>query len=419
MRARRRGFATPYRVKDRQTVGPILAESNKTPRVATIAACLACVAGILVSLDACSTVPTSGPTREAVVDLGTTPNAPYLLTPISDFSIQQLLRFPGPSLYGKFGDYRGPVEQTIGVGDTIQVTVFEAAGGGLFSQPVTTPNSPGSHSAQIPDQVVQRDGSITVPYAGRVKVVGETTPEVEKTIVDRLTGKAIEPQVIVTLSKNLSTSVTVTGEVVRGAREPLSARGDRLLDVVAETGGINAPADETFLELSRGGRTIRVPFQTLLNTPRENIYARPGDTLTLVRYPLNFTAIGATGKNDVVPFQAVGISLEEAIGKASGLIDDRADPEGVFVFRYEPIDVVRNFPGLTPDQAALNLVPVVYVINMRDPKSFFLARKFAMHDKDIVYISNSPFSDVQKLLALVGTVAAPVLETGSLATAIR
>ena len=86
-----------------------------------------------------------------------------------------------------------------------------------------------------------------------------------------------------------------------------------------------------------------------------------------MRYPLSFTAVGATGSNAVVPFDAVGISLEEAIGKASGLLDSRADPEGVFLLRYEPVGVVREFPGLTPAQAALDLVPTVYLINMRDP----------------------------------------------------
>ncbi len=355
-------------------------------------------------------MPTQGPSRQSVLDTGGHANSPYLLVPVSDFAIQQLAHFEGPSLYGKFGDYRGPVLQTAGIGDTLDVSVFEAAGGGLFSQPVSTSTSTGSHSAQIPPQVIQRDGSITVPYAGRVNVVGKTTPQIEKEIVTQLTGKAIEPQAIVTLEKSLSNSITINGEVLKGQRIQLSTRGDHLLDIIAEAGGLNAPANQSFLELSRGGRTVRVAFQSVLNNPRENIYARPGDTLTVVKYPLTFTAIGATGNNSVQPFDAVGISLEEAIGKASGLLDSRADPEGVFVLRYEPVAIARNYPGITPAQAALNLVPVVYLINMREPKSLFLARRFAVHDKDIVYVSNSAFSDLQKVLLLVGTITAPAVQ---------
>ena len=400
-------------------MGHDLTGSKKKLREANVAARLACVLGCVASVAACSTVPTQGPTRQAVLDGGQKVDSPYLLIEISNYVLQKLSHFPGPSLYGRFGDYRGAVEQRIGVGDTIEVTIFEAAGGGLFSQPVMSATSTGSHSAQIPPQVVQRDGSITVPYAGRVRVIGQTTPEVEKTIVERLTGKAIEPQAIVTLSKNISTSVTVGGEVIGGARVPLTARGDKLMDVIATAGGIKAPANESFLELTRDGKTVRVPFQTLIANPKENIFARPGDTLTIVRYPLSFTAVGATQRNAVVPFDAIGISLEEAIGKAAGLVDERADPEGVFVLRYEPIAVVRDFPGLTPQQAALNLVPVAYVINMRDPASLFLARRFSVHDKDIVYVSNSPFSDLQKVVGLIGTLTSPAFSAAGAASYVK
>ncbi len=380
---------------------------------------LVSAAAVALALGACSTVPNSGPTRANVVSTSTASDNPYLLIRLSDFVTQKLASFPGPSLYGKFGDYRGPIEQRIGVGDTVIVNVFEAASGGLFSQPVSTADTTGSHSATVPPQVVQRDGTITVPYAGQVEVVGKTTPDVEKLIVEKLTGKAIEPQAIVTISQPIFSSITVTGESVKGGRLPLSTKGDHLLDVIAESGGITSPANQTFLELTRRGKTVRVPFQTLLNTPRENIYARPGDVLTVIKYPLSFTAFGATLRNNVIPFDALGISLEEAVAQAAGLADDRADPEGVFIFRYEPIAVVRDFPGLTANQAALNLVPTVYIINMRDPASLLLARKFSMHDKDILYVSNSPINDLQKFLGIVSTVAGPVVSVGTLALTIR
>jgi polysaccharide export outer membrane protein len=399
--------------------GQNLTRNDRKPRLARLTTRLLGTIACALVLNACSTVPGGGPTRQSVIDVGTHAGAPYLLVPISDYVLHQLLRFPGPSLFGRFGDYRGPVEQRIGVGDTVQVTVFEAAGGGLFSQTIVGANSPGSHSAVIPAQVVANDGSITVPYAGRVRVVGQTPPQVEQTIVERLTGKAIEPQAIVTLSKNVSTSVTVTGEVVQGGRIPLTARGDRILDVIATSGGLKFPVHETFIELSRAGKTVRVPMQALLADPRENIYARPGDTLTVVRYPLSFTAVGATLRNAVVPFEAKGISLEEAIGHSAGLVDERADPEGVFVMRYEPNAVARTFPGITPEQAAMPLVPVVYLINMREPASLFLARRFAVHDKDILYVSNSPFSDLQKVFGLVGTLTSPAIQGVSTASYIK
>ena len=375
------------------------------------------------ALSGCSIVPTAGPSREAIVSSGAKVVAPYLLVRMSDFVIQKLETFPGPSLYGKFGDYRGALEQRVGVGDTLRVTIFEAAAGGLFSAPALgggdAKSGGGSHSAVLPQQLVQRDGAITVPYAGRVQVAGRTVHEIEREIVTKLTGKAIEPQVVVSLSENIATAVTLQGESVKGARVPLTAAGDRLLDVIATGGGITTPVYETFLELTRSGRTVRVPFQTLLNDPRQNIFARPDDVLSVVRYPLTFTAVGATGQNAVVPFNAIGISLEEAIGKAAGLTDGRADPEGVFVFRYEPVSVVRDYPGLTPQQAALNLVPTVYILNMRDPRSLFLARKFSVHDKDIIFVSDSTYIEIAKVIGIFNTLLSPVLNGVSLGQTVR
>ena len=385
--------------------------------VRDIAAALGAV-GLAATLSACSSVPSAGPSRDAVFDAAGRTDAPFALVEINETVINALAHWPGPSLFARFGDYRGAVEQRIGIGDSVSVTIYEAAAGGLFSNPSTSPMSPGARTAVIPEQVVARDGSITVPYAGRVSVVGKTPPEVEAAIVERLEGKAIEPQAIVTLSKSLGSSVTLNGEISLGSRVPLNTRGDRLLDVIATGGGTHVPVEETFLELSRGNRTARVPMQALLADPRENIFARPGDTLTIIRYPLTFTAVGATLKNAVVPFQASSLSLAEAVAKAGGLIDERADPEGVFVLRYEAAGLAREYP-LPAAFRHQALVPVAYHINMREPGSLLLSRRFQIHDKDILFVSNSPVNELAKVLAVVNLVASPVYSAAYLGTAIK
>ena len=97
-----------------------------------------------------------------------------------------------------------------------------------------------------------------------------------------------------------------------------------------------------FLALTRGNMTVKVPMEALLKDPRENIYLRPGDVLTAVLDPQTFTAFGSTPRNALVSFDAIGISLEEAVAKAGGLLDLSADPQGVFVLRVEPVAVARQ-----------------------------------------------------------------------------
>ncbi len=258
------------------------------------------------------------------------------------------------------------------------------------------------------------DGAITVPYAGRVRVAGKTPRQVEEEIVRVLTGKAIEPQALVTVTKNIANTVTVVGEVTGGARVPLTTSGDHILDAIAAAGGTRAPAHETFVTLVRGGKSMRIPMQAILSNPAENIYLRPGDVISVARQPQTFTAAGATGANDVIPFEAVGISLDEAIAKARGLNDYRADPSGVFVVRYERPSEYDQLGFVRPAPNAISQIPVIYRINMHDPNSFFVARRFPIRDKDILYVSNASAANTQKMMAIL----LPFLGVGGTAVAV-
>ena len=144
---------------------------------------------------------------------------------------------PRDSLNRVFRNVRPAPDLRIGVSDSVVVTIWEAGAGGLFSAAVSDRGiAAGSRTATIPEQIVARDGTIQVPYAGRLRIAGMRPAEVEAAIVQALQGKAIEPQAVVTISGNISNTVTVGGEVARGSRTPLTTRGDRLLDVIADAG---------------------------------------------------------------------------------------------------------------------------------------------------------------------------------------
>jgi polysaccharide export outer membrane protein len=289
------------------------------------------------------------------------------------------------------------------------VSIWEAAGGGLFSSSPTDHVSAGSRSVTIPEQMVGRDGAITVPFAGQIHVAGRLPLEVQRAIEKRLAEKAIEPQAIVTITRSVSNTATVTGEVVNGARVPLSLKGDRLLDLVAAAGGARAPVYETFVRLSRDGLTATIPMETLVADPAENIYAQAGDVLTLVRLPQSFTAFGATGSNSQVPFSSEKMTLVEALAKVGGLQDMRSDPAGVFLFRYEPPEMVKLLGRPQIPTGPGGDSPIVYRLDLRDAKSYFLAQRFAMQDKDIIYVANADLNELQKFFTLLNTLTGPVI----------
>jgi len=372
-------------------------------------------AAILVSLagatlGGCSTLPTAGPTTGQVVDQAVKDDQTrFDIVDVDNNVVSALLARPAESFQSRFRQYGTPPDSKIGIGDAITVTIWEATGGGLFGGGITTGVSPGSRSVTIPDQVVARDGAISVPFADRIHVAGQSSLEVQRTIEQRLAEKAIEPQVLVNITRSITNTATVSGEVVAGARVPLSINGDRLLDLIALAGGAKSPVYETFVRLSRNGVTATIPMEQLVSEPAENIYAWPGDVLTLVRIPQTFSVFGATGQNMQVTFGAEKITLAEALAKAGGLQDLRADPAGVFLFRFEPPAVVGALKASALATGPGGSSPVVYRLDLSDANSYFFAQRFPVEDKDVIYVANARLNELQKFFTLLNTITGPVI----------
>jgi polysaccharide export outer membrane protein len=179
------------------------------------------------------------------------------------------------------------------------------------------------------------------------------------------------------------------------------------MGVIAAAGGIRAPVNETYVQLSRGDVTERVAMTRVTADPKENIYMRANDVLTLIRDPQTFIVYGATGKNEEIPFDAEGINLAQALAKAGGLLDSRADPAGVFVFRYEPEEVAR---ALRPDSPLVQhgySTPIVYRLNLREANSLFVAQSFQVLNRDLLYVSNAPVNDFQKYAQILSLITGP------------
>lgn len=382
----------------------------------------------MLGLAGCSVLPASGPSTNAVLDEGMkerTNSARYTVVSVSDDVLAVLSQRRPDATLVSFGGHPGRSADTrVGIGDSVTLTIWEAGAGGLFSASQTLPgavagNAAGSRSAAIPDQIVGRDGTIMVPYAGKIQAAGRSTFDIQGEVERALEGKAIQPQVLVTVTKPVSNMVTVIGEATAGARIPLSPKGDRVLDVIAAAGGARTPTTETFIQLTRGSRSVRVAMSRVISDPRENIYVRPGDVITVIRDPQFFMTYGATGRTAEINFETEGVTLAQALTKAGGLVDSRASPHGVFVFRMETVAVARALGVDNPNARFGDRVKVVYHVNLRDPNSFFLSSQMRIFHRDLIFVSNAPLSDVQKVLQIFNMVASPVAQGASIANAVN
>ena len=212
--------------------------------------CVLC--GALV-FSGCSMMPASGPqssdiTANHAADQDRLPYALVKLTP----KIVDILARNAPRLSAAFTDRRPPGDIRFGIGDVVSVTIFEAAAGGLFI-PSEASVRPGNFIT-LPNQSVDANGNISIPYAGSIQAKGRTPVEVQRSIVDALKNRAIEPQVVISMVDQRTSMISVLGEVNHADRFPASSAGEHLLDAITRAGGPKAQGFDTWVML-RARRT--------------------------------------------------------------------------------------------------------------------------------------------------------------------
>lgn len=365
-----------------------------------------------IALGACSLIPMSGPTSPDVSAGQRDPESlPYAFVRVTPQVVDILARHT-PKLSTAFSDRRGPNEIRLGIGDIVGVTLFESGAGGLFI-PMEAGTRPGNFIT-LPPQAVDNNGNISVPYAGRIRAQGRTVPQVEDAIVARLKNRALEPQAIVTLADQRASSISILGDAVGSLRFPASASGERVLDAVTRA-GLRAPGFDLWVMLERDGRRETVPFGALIYDSANNIYVRPKDTIFIYKDPQTFLAFGAAGRQGQFPFDAWRISLAEAAAKAGGLNDLQADPASVFLYRGETREVAAAL-GIDARPHDGPIIPVIYNVNFRDPAGYFLATKFEIRNKDVLYISNAVSVDSTKFLNYLRLIIATAQDPVNAAT---
>lgn len=376
---------------------------------------------LVMFTSACNVVSSAGPSRGMVARTGSPSNISGIrVIQVTDLIARQVQAAETKKLFSEtLGDVRA-TGTIVGVGDVIQVNLWEAPPATLFGDSSAAArmglSNATSQTTTFPEQRVGEDGQINIPFAGAVSVVGRTTDEIETDIIRRLQGKAHEPQAIVRIVQNQTATATIVGDVRASQRMPLTARGERLLDALAAAGGVAQPINKITIQITRGSEVEAMSLDRIIADPRQNIMLQTGDVITALFQPYSFTALGATGRNEEMPFEASGITLAQALGRLGGLQDQRADPKGVFIFRFEdPAALgVVDLTGIptTPE----GKIPVIYSVDMKDPASYFTAQNFPMRNKDMVYSSNAPLADIQKFVTIISSVVFPIV---SVQTAIQ
>jgi polysaccharide export outer membrane protein len=350
----------------------------------------AIVLGLGMGVAACTALPGDGPWMGGAQ--GTTTEAlPFDvidLTPTTIAAYRQPESIDRPSVTSALSA-GGKI--SVAPGDAIKVRIFEPYEGSIFP----TIQKPG---ADFGVQRVTDAGTINIPFVGTVQVAGLDLSQIERRIAQQLNGKAQDPQVIVEFVADRTHTVMVSGDVKNPGRVSILEGVRSVVDAINRVGG---PASTGGGQSgAMGGQTqqevvVRRHGQVILTAQYSELLAggdiavQKGDEIVVRPNSRVFTVLGAVMKSGNVEMTKHNLSLLEALGQVGGLNDLRANKTGVYVFRM----------GDLKDNPAARAR--VFRLDLMQPVSIFVAQQFGMQARDVVYVSNAPLYEYDKVLTSI------------------
>ncbi len=269
-------------------------------------------------------------------------------------------------------------------GDVLKVKISESKEGGLFA-----PLALGGTAFE--NVRVDHNGTISLPYAGRVKVAGLDPPRVEDRVRARLAGVTFEPQVYVELVSDRGSSVLVGGAVKTPGRFSMLEGPMTLIDAISKAGGPATAAHQTDVVIRHGSKVARIPLSDVEDG--RNVQLRAGDEVMLEANAKVFNALGTTVKTGQIEFTKAHMSLLDALSLAGGLDSKAASNKGVFVFRLREAKAWRDVDGKWQEG------PVIFKFDMSKPETMFIAQAFGVKPNDTVYVTTAPAVEWVRALA--------------------
>ncbi len=308
------------------------------------------------------------------------------LTPTTIAAYSQPVNIDRPSITSTLS---AGGQVAVAPGDALKVRIFEPYEGSIFP----TIQKPG---ADFGVQRVLDDGTINIPFVGTVQVAGLSLLQIERRIAQQLAGKAQDPQVIVEFVADRTHTIMISGDIKNPGRVSILEGVRSVVDAINRAGG---PAGGGGGAGGGGPNQIEVVVrrhgQVILTTQFSELLAggdiavQKGDEIVLRPNSRVFTVLGAVVKSGNVEMNKSNLSLIEALGQVGGLNDIRANKTGVYVFRMG--DLQTN-----PAARAR-----VFRLDLLQPVSMFVGQQFGLQPRDVVYVTNAPLYEYDKILTSI------------------
>lgn len=347
---------------------------------------------LALALAGCSTLPRGAPVDSEILKSADDPNAGFAIYPITREFIPSLREWPtiGTRKYSWIGHSHGSTVNAIRAGDTVNLRIWDSEENSLLT-------GIGQPSADLSGLVVSPNGTIFVPYVGKVNVAGRAPDAARATIQRSLEAITPSAQVQLTVVEGRKNSVDLVGGVGKPGSFPMEGNGYSVLGLIAAGGGVSNAFNNPQIRLVRGHDIYGTSISALYDNPRLDTRLRGGDKIYVEEDERYFLSLGAAGSEALHPFTKAEVSALDAMSIVGGVNDNRGDPRGILILREYPSSSVR--PGVRgPRQKR-----VVFTIDLTSSDGLFSARNFHIMNEDLVLITESPVTNARTVLGLIGS----------------
>ncbi|MDB5957091.1 polysaccharide biosynthesis/export family protein [Ramlibacter sp.] len=320
------------------------------------------------------------------------------VTPITPALIQAEARAKPTAIPPEVIKFFGEAKPyTIGPSDIITVIVYDhpellPGAGTVISQQV---DPTGISSA--PGFLVDSEGIVFFPYAGRIHVGGLTESQASELVARRIARVIKDPQVTVRINSFRSRRAYVDGEVRVPGTQIFTDVPMTLPEAINRAGGVTAAGDRSFVTLTRDNETtvIDLPQLQELGVNPNRILLQNGDLVTVRnREDRKVFVMGEISRPSALVMRNGRLTLNEALGEAGGPNLNTANTSQIYV--------IRN---------ASDGTPAVFHLNAGNPAALALAETFPLQPRDVVYIDPVPLVQWNRIMSLI-LPSAQALNTG-------
>lgn len=352
------------------------------------------IIALVLGVAACGPLPRGAALEREVTKQARAEDAPFDLVPVTRLNAALIAKWPVTGWSGSFhwiAASRGPQSQVLRPGDQVNIQIWDSQVNSLLTQN-------GSNIAKMDGLVVSPSGALFIPYVGNVVVNGLTADGARARIQRSLEAIAPDAQVQLTAEPGVAHAVSVVGGVASPGNYPLPDRNTSILNVLATAGGISPTLRNPIVTLNRGDSKYSIPAKELFDSPAKNTRLHGNDKIIVQQDERAFSALGASGSEELIYFPKEYVTALEAISLMGGINDQRANPKGVLVLReYAPRDVVYD-PANGPKRQH-----VIFSLDLTSADGLFAARNFLINPNDTVLATESPVVAIRTVLSLFGT----------------